>query len=66
VPILDEKLRARVVREGLENFLNDDRFSWALQSDGSYRRLTATGAGFSAQKELQQSLGAVAGASNGP
>ncbi len=40
LPIEDRLLRERVVREGLNSYLNDNTQSWLLQSDGSYKHLT--------------------------
>ena len=39
-PILDEKLKKRALKEGLEVFLEDNTQSWILQSDGSYEKTT--------------------------
>jgi polyphosphate kinase len=39
-PIEDKQLRARVVKEALENYLADNTQAWVLRSDGSYERLT--------------------------
>jgi polyphosphate kinase len=39
-PIEDKQLRARVVKEALENYLADNTQAWVLNSDGSYQRLT--------------------------
>lgn len=41
-PILDEELKKRVISEGLLPYLSDNMDSWVLQSDGSYKRITAT------------------------
>lgn len=41
-PILDEKLKKRVIEEGLEIHLRDNTAAWCLQSDGSYEH-TAPG-----------------------
>jgi polyphosphate kinase len=38
-PILDERLRARVVTQGLLYYLEDNVQSWELQANGEYRRL---------------------------
>ena len=35
-PILDPKLKKRVLKEGLEVFFEDNVQAWILQSDGSY------------------------------
>ena len=37
-PILDKKLRARVVNEGLKAYLDDNTQAWEMQPDGSYAR----------------------------
>lgn len=37
-PITDEKLKARVLEEGLDIYLRDNAQSWLLQSDGTYQR----------------------------
>jgi polyphosphate kinase len=53
-PILDPELAARVYEEEILNYLADNTQSWAMQSDGSYQRVTvATGeAPHSAQQRL--------------
>ncbi|HAU15107.1 MAG TPA: polyphosphate kinase 1, partial [Gammaproteobacteria bacterium] len=38
-PILDDKLRARTYKEGLEIYLKDNCQAWIMNSDGSYTRL---------------------------
>ncbi|OOG26798.1 polyphosphate kinase 1 [Thioalkalivibrio denitrificans] len=38
-PVTDEVLRKRVLQETLLNYLADNTQSWALQKDGSYKRL---------------------------
>ncbi len=43
-PVDDRALRARVVKEALENYLADNTQAWVLQSDGRYRRVTPDGA----------------------
>ena len=37
-PITDEKLKARVLEEGLDIYLRDNAQAWLLQPDGTYRR----------------------------
>ena len=37
-PILNPKLRKRVITEGLKPYLRDNVQAWEMQSDGSYRR----------------------------
>ena len=38
-PIIDEKLRARTYKEGLEIYLKDNCQAWIMNSDGTYTRL---------------------------
>ncbi|HEX4764067.1 MAG TPA: polyphosphate kinase 1 [Usitatibacter sp.] len=38
VPVLDAKVRRRVVREGLKAYLDDNTQAWEMQSDGSWKR----------------------------
>ncbi|TAH38091.1 MAG: polyphosphate kinase 1 [Planctomycetota bacterium] len=38
-PIEDERLRARVLNEGLHFYLSDNAQTWVMQPDGSYKRL---------------------------
>ncbi|MFT5289390.1 MAG: polyphosphate kinase [Planctomycetota bacterium] len=60
-PVEDEKLKARVLREGLELHLEDDTQAWILGSDGSYTRARSQGTGSrNAQLELMAELGASA------
>jgi len=37
-PIWDERLRTRVVEQGLELYLEDNSLSWQMQSDGRYQK----------------------------
>ena len=37
-PILDRKLKQRVVEEGLKPYLHDNTQAWEMSADGSYRR----------------------------
>ena len=39
VPVLDDKLRARVMEESIDSYFRDNCFAWQLQADGSYQRL---------------------------
>lgn len=36
-PILDAKLKRRVIKEGLQPYLDDNSQAWEMDSDGSYR-----------------------------
>ncbi len=57
-PILDPALKARVIDEGLEIYLADNRDAWALHADGHYEKKRAAGRGKvrSAQSELLAAL----------
>jgi polyphosphate kinase len=37
-PVLDPKLRRRVVREGLKPYLADNTQAWEMQPDGAFKR----------------------------
>jgi polyphosphate kinase len=52
-PILDPKLRKRVIQEGLKPYLRDNQQAWEMQSDGSYRkRAVSRSKPYCAQNEL--------------
>ena len=52
-PVLNPKLKKRVIAEGLKPYLRDNVQAWDMQSDGSFRRRKARGAkAYSAQAEL--------------
>lgn len=52
-PILNPKLKKRVINEGLKPYLRDNVQAWEMQPDGSYRRRKARGAKvYCAQTEL--------------
>ncbi|WP_018152899.1 polyphosphate kinase 1 [Leeia oryzae] len=56
-PILDSKLKRRVIREGLMIYLNDNQQTWDMQADGSYRQKAARrGHERAAQKTLLSEL----------
>jgi polyphosphate kinase len=38
-PVLDKKLKLRVIKEGLRPYLADNGQSWSMESDGQYRML---------------------------
>ncbi|MCK6406056.1 MAG: polyphosphate kinase 1 [Rhodocyclaceae bacterium] len=42
-PILDRKLKRRVIDEGLKTYLDDNVQAWEMRSDGSYQRKRRTG-----------------------
>ncbi len=56
-PILDRKLAKRVFEESLQNYLADNMQAWQLESDGSYRRVSAEGKSpHSAQSHLLEKI----------
>jgi len=57
-PLLDPKLKRRVINEGLKACLKDNQRAWEMQSDGSFRRRAKRGKGFDAQAFLMSALGA--------
>jgi polyphosphate kinase len=42
-PVLEPKLKKRVIAEGLACYLDDNTQAWEMQPDGSYRRLAPDG-----------------------
>jgi len=56
-PLLDPKLKKRVINEGLKPYLKDNMRSWEMQPDGTYKRRTKRGKGFDAQAYLRTLLG---------
>ena len=57
-PVLDPKLRKRVVDEGLTPYLDDTLDAWSLKPDGDYQSPKARTRGRSAQRELLSTLAA--------
>ena len=55
-PVLEPKLKARVIQEGLQCALADNTQSWAMQSDGSYVRNLPDDRPRNVQEELLRSL----------
>ena len=55
-PVLDSKLKRRVLREGLRPYLRDNAQAWELAQDGHYRRRHGRGRHFSAQQWLLEEL----------
>ena len=52
-PVLDERLKRRVIKEGLKPYLDDNCQSWSMDGDGAYsRQQPKTGKRYSAQEEL--------------
>lgn len=57
-PILDPKLKKRVLAEGLRSYLRDNQLSWLMDSQGKYHRKHSSRAkAFNAQSMLMQTLG---------
>jgi len=52
-PIEDKRMKKKVLKEGLLNYLSDNTQSWILQSDGTYRHNTP---GNSKPRSAQQML----------
>lgn len=58
-PVLDGKLRKRVITEGLDMYLADNTQAWEMQPDGSYQLAKpARSGGMCAQSQLLTLLGA--------
>ncbi|MGH8728020.1 MAG: polyphosphate kinase 1 [Burkholderiales bacterium] len=58
-PVLDPKLKQRVIREGLKTYFTDNCRAWEMDSQGHYRKKTPRrGKAYSAQSALLQELGA--------
>ncbi|MDE2287496.1 MAG: polyphosphate kinase 1 [Burkholderiales bacterium] len=55
-PVLDKKLKARVIREGLMVHLRDNQSSWIMQSDGRYQRRRHGKRLYNSQKALLAEL----------
>jgi len=59
-PILDPKLKQRVIKEGLKPYLSDNSQAWEMDADGDYRRKRLRGRiPRSAQEQLLAMLAAV-------
>jgi polyphosphate kinase len=55
-PVLDAKLKRRVINESLKASLKDNVKAWEMQPDGSFRRRARRGKLFEAQTFLLQAL----------
>ncbi|MEN9726301.1 MAG: hypothetical protein RL434_667, partial [Pseudomonadota bacterium] len=55
-PVEDKRLRDRVLREGLEIYLNDNTRAWLLDAEGQYHRVRAGGKPRDAQAQLLAKL----------
>jgi polyphosphate kinase len=51
-PLLDHKLKKRVIKEGLQPYLKDNVSAWEMLSEGNYRQKGSRSAPFSAQQHL--------------
>jgi polyphosphate kinase len=51
-PVLDPKLKRRIMKEGLRPYLLDNSQSWEMEPDGRYRRRTSRAARHCAQETL--------------
>lgn len=56
IPILDKKIKRRIINEGLNIYLKDNSEAWIMNQNGSYTKLSTTGKKFSAQKTLLAKL----------
>ena len=58
-PIIDEKLKKRAFKEGLEIYLKDNSQAWVMNSEGHYQRLVPEEGAerISAQEYLMEKLG---------
>jgi len=56
-PVLDEKLKQRVIAEGLKAYLADNRQAWEMDQQGRYQRRRSRATLHNAQHELMASLG---------
>lgn len=57
-PLLDAKLKRRVINEGLKPCLKDNMRAWEMQPDGQFRRRARRGRAFDAQAHLLALLAA--------
>jgi polyphosphate kinase len=57
-PVLDPKLKQRVIAEGLKCYLEDKSDAWTLMADGSYKPPKTPGQGECAQARLLDALAA--------
>lgn len=55
-PVLDSRVKRRVMKEGLRPYLGDNCQSWEMQQEGGYRRKSARGTRRAAQLILLQEL----------
>ncbi|MFC3108937.1 hypothetical protein ACFQAT_10040 [Undibacterium arcticum] len=55
-PVLDRSLKRRVILEGLQSYLKDNKDAREMDSDGSYRRRRHRGRAYFAQSKLLAAL----------
>jgi len=55
-PVLDPKLKRRVLKEGLQPYLADNTQAWTMDSDGGYRIKPTRRARLCAQEKLMEAL----------
>lgn len=59
IPILDKKIKKRVIQEGLNLYWRDNAQSWIMRQDGTYKRRITRGQTVSAQLKLMEKLGTI-------
>ncbi|TCS69237.1 polyphosphate kinase [Sulfuritortus calidifontis] len=57
-PVLEPKLKRRVINEGLKPYLKDNSKAWLMRADGSFERARRRGKAFEGQAYLLQLLSA--------
>jgi polyphosphate kinase len=63
IPVLDKRLKARVIKEGLRMYLADNAQTWDMDANGEYTRKTSRGVlRRSAQEQLIEALANTANA----
>jgi polyphosphate kinase len=60
-PVLDPKLKKRVIAEGIRPYLTDNVQAWEMNADGVYTRKRSRARQRSAQAELMAGLGSAPG-----
>ncbi len=66
IPVLDKRLKARVIKEGLRTYLADNVQAWDMDSNGEYTRKSSRGTvRRSAQEQLISSLSETAESTSG-
>jgi len=59
IPIVDKKIKKRIIYEGLNLYWRDNTESWIMQQDGTYKRRITHGKKLSAQLTLMEKLGTI-------